>query len=206
MKELLLATNNPAKIADISKFLGDTLVNITTLREAGVNQQAPEDGRTFLENALSKASWYSKLSGLPALADDGGIEIDALGGKPGVDSHRWISGHSDDTDEALITFTLDQMKDIPDDKRGAQMHLVLVLYLPDGRYFSTEGVVRGVVTREPSVVRTEGFPFRSLFYIPEIGKYYDHGVMTQEEIEHFDHRRQAVEAMKPILVRELGIA
>ncbi len=199
MKKLLLATNNPAKIEEIKRFLTDIPVQLVTLSEVGVNEQSPEDGRTFEENALFKARFYMEKSGLPALADDGGIEIDALHGEPGVDSHRWVSKDKDDDDETLIEEVYKRMKDIPLDKRGAQMRVILKLVEPDGSVFTSEGVQRGIIAEQPGPHRTAGFPFRTVFFIPELNKYYDHSVMTDTENEEYNHRKKALEQLKPII-------
>lgn len=199
MQKLLLATTNQAKLAEIRTFLSDSQFELITLSDCGITEQAPEQGVTFEENALSKARFYSKKSNMPALADDGGLEIDALNGEPGVSSHRWVSKTHEDDDETLITHVFERMKDIPEGKRGAQMRLVLALVTSDGKEFTTEGVIRGVITKEPSSHRTPGFPYRSVLFLPEIGKYYNKEELTEEETEHYNHRKYAVEKMKPII-------
>jgi XTP/dITP diphosphohydrolase len=203
MNTLLLATNNPAKVQEITRFLSDIPIRLVTPKEVGIADQAPEDGRTFEENALSKARFYQERSGLPALADDGGIEIDALGGKPGVDSHRWVSKVKDDEDEILIAEVYKQMRGLPREKRGAQMRLILTLVLLDGQIFTAEGIQRGIIAEHPGIHRTPGFPFRAVFFIPEINKYYDHSVMTKEENEKYNHRNKALKKLRPIIKRYL---
>lgn len=201
MQQLVLATNNKAKIQEISLFLRDLPIQLLTLKDVGVNDQAPEDERTFKDNAISKAFFYFQKIGIPCLADDGGIEIDALGGEPGVDSHRWISKTTDDDDDDLIAYTFERMKDVVD--RGAQMHLILALVTSPHAVFTTEGIVRGVIAQTPSPHKTPGFPFRSVFFIPEIHKYYDHTLLTPEETEAYNHRKFAIEKMKPIIQKEV---
>ena len=90
MKKLLIATTNPGKLSEINRFLGDLPVELVGLKDAGITDAVEETGSTFEENAILKAKYYCKKSGLPTLADDGGFEIDALDGQPGVKSHRWI--------------------------------------------------------------------------------------------------------------------
>ncbi|MCX8008690.1 MAG: non-canonical purine NTP pyrophosphatase [Patescibacteria group bacterium] len=203
MKKLLIATRNHAKVSEIKQFLSDIPLELLTLDDIGILDQAPEDGRTFEENSLSKAIFYQQKSGLPSLADDGGIEIDALDGKPGVDSHRWISKTKDDDDELLIQEVMRVMRGVSIDKRGAQMRLVLTLVLPTGKVFTVQGVQRGIIAEQPDIKRTPGFPFRSVFFIPEIQKYYDHSVMTHEEIAMYNHRKKAIEQLKPIIKKHL---
>src|SRR6516162_11550740 len=96
MTELLIATTNPAKLAEYRFLLRDFELKVISLWDAGIDEQAPETGTTFLENARLKTSFYAVRAGCPTLADDGGLEVDALGGAPGVYSHRWIGEESPD--------------------------------------------------------------------------------------------------------------
>ena len=118
MKKLLIATTNPGKLDEIKRFLGDLPVELVALKDVGIIDGVEETGKTFEENAILKAKYYCKKSGLPTLADDGGFEIDALGGEPGVKSHRWIHKDREDTDEELIEYTLKKMRGLPRAKRG----------------------------------------------------------------------------------------
>ncbi|KKU81700.1 MAG: Non-canonical purine NTP pyrophosphatase [Microgenomates group bacterium GW2011_GWA2_47_8] len=123
--------------------------------------------------------------------------------EPGVKSHRWIHKDREDTDEELIEYTLKKMRGLPRAKRGAQLRLVLALIFPDGRQYTVEERTRGIVAQKPSTHRTHGFPYRSLLFLPEIGKYYDHDLLTPEETERFNHRKCAIDKLKPILKRSL---
>lgn len=202
--KLLLGTSNPAKVDEISLFLKGIPLDIVTLATLGISSDAPEHAASFAENAIMKASYYMQKTGLPTLADDGGIEIDALNGEPGVKSHRWINGETEDSDDDLIAFTMQKMRDIPLEQRGAQMHLVLAFAAPGKEPAITEGIVRGIVAEQPSSRRTKGFPFRSVFYLPDIAKYYDHNELTTDETIRYNHRRLAVERMVPIIQRYIG--
>src|SRR3990167_2672003 len=147
--KLLVATTNPGKLAEIRRFLTDIPVELVSLKDVGIADSVEETGKTFEENAILKAKFYAQKSGLPTLADDGGFEIDVLGGEPGVKSHRWIDSTRENSDEELIAYTIKRMKDIPEDKRGAQLRLVLALVLPDGQLFTSEASVRGIVPVNP---------------------------------------------------------
>lgn len=197
--KLLIATTNPGKLTEIKKFLGDFPIELTGLKDAGITDVVEETGSTFEENAILKAKFYAEKSGLPTLADDGGFEIDALGGEPGVKSHRWIHKDREDTDEELIAYTLEKMKGLPRAQRGAQLRLVLALVLPDGRKFTVEEKTRGIVAQKPSQHRTSGFPYRSLLYLPDLRKFYNTGDLTPEENEVYNHRKRAVEELKPVI-------
>jgi XTP/dITP diphosphohydrolase len=203
MKKLLIATTNPGKLAEIKRFLSDVAVELVSLRDMGITDFPEETGSTFEENAILKANYYAKESNLPTLADDGGFEIDALGGEPGVKSHRWVDQTRESTDEELIAYTIERMKQIPEDARGAQLRLVLALVLPDGEIHTAEASVRGVVPLNPTGNISEGFPFRSLLFLPEINKYYNHDELTDSENDLYNHRKRALDQLKPIIRAEL---
>lgn len=198
--KLLVATTNPGKRAEIQQFLSDIPITLASLKDVGIRDAVKETGNTFEENAVLKARFYAEKSGLPTLADDGGFEIDALGGEPGVISHRWVYGDRENTDEELIAYTFSRMKDVPAEKRGAQLRLVLALSDPDGNILATaEQSVRGVIAPAPSAVRQPGFPYRAILFIPEINKYYDQSVLTKEENERYNHRKKALDRLKPFI-------
>ena len=203
MKKLLIATTNPGKLAEIRGFLSDLPLELVSLADVGITEKVEETGATFEENAILKATYYAKKSGLPTIADDGGLEIDALAGQPGVKSHRWIHGDRDDSDEELIQYALDRLKDVEEGKRGAQLRLVLALVLPSGEVFTAEEKIRGIVPQKASDFRHIGFPYRSLLFLPEIGKYYNHDELTATETETYNHRKIALDILKPIIRQKL---
>ncbi len=195
MKKLLIATTNPAKRAEIKRFLSDIPFELVSLKDLGITQNYEEKGATFEENSRGKAVFYAKLSNLPTIADDGGLEIDALGGKPGVYSKRWI-GRENATTQEYIDFVLEQMKNVPEGKRGAQLRTVIALALPNGEIYTQEGIARGIIPTESSDYREDGFPYRSLLFIPAINKFYNHQEMTREEEEKYNHRKKALAELK----------
>ncbi len=203
MKKLLIATTNPGKRAEIKRFLADMPIELVSLSDIGITESVVETGSTFEENAILKAKYYMQKSGLPTLADDGGFEIDALGGEPGVKSHRWIHRDREDTDEELIAYTVEKMRGLPREKRGAQLRLVLALVFVNGQQYTVEEKTCGIVAEKPSEHRTSGFPYRSLLFLPEINKYYDHDVLTPEETEMFNHRKRALDRLKPFLIKSI---
>jgi len=199
VNRLLIATTNPGKLGEIKGFLSELPLTLIGPADVGITDAPEETGISFQENAILKAKFYAEKSKLPTLADDGGLEIDALHGEPGVKSHRWIHDDREDTDEDLIQYTLDRMKDLPREKRGAQLRLVLALVLPSGEVFTSEEKVRGIIPRMASIHRWKGFPYRSLLFLPEINKYYNHDELTATETETYNHRKKALEILKPIL-------
>lgn len=203
MKKLLLGTTNPAKIAEFKDFLSDLDLVLLTPSDLEIDEIPHETGATFEENALLKARFYKDRSGLPTLADDGGFEIDALGGKPSVYSRRWIDPTRDATDEELIQYTIDKMKGVPYEKRGAQLKLVLAIVHPDGEQATVSDFIRGVVADKPLKVKPDGFPYRALLYLPELGKYYHQNLLTEEESKKYNHRKRAVNKLKPFIKRQI---
>ncbi|OGG01414.1 hypothetical protein A2Z33_02655 [Candidatus Gottesmanbacteria bacterium RBG_16_52_11] len=200
MKNILIATSNPGKLDEIRLFLSGLPVKLLGLSDVGLTADAPETGVTFKENAIEKARYYFRESGLPSLADDGGLEIDALDGAPGVHSHRWAKFRpGDDGDDAIIRHTLAALSGVPAGKRGAQLRVVVALVLPDGSEHFGEGTVRGIIAEKPAAVRTKGYPYRSLLYLPEIRKFYNHELLTPRETEKYNHRKRALRTVMPAI-------
>src|SRR3972149_11988316 len=195
MQKLLLATTNPGKVTEYKTLLGHVPVEMVSVKEAEITMAVEGGGRTFEEDAVKKAITYMNVSGLPTLADDGGIEIDYLNGEPGVYSRRW-PGH-EATDEELISMALEKLSGIPRSKRTARLRVVVALAFPgDSTVYTSEGAKRGIIGTKP-INLVEGDPFRSLFYVPEIKKYYSE--LTIEEEAKIAHRKEALEKLIPIL-------
>ena len=203
MQRLLIATKNKGKINELREFLSDLPVELVSLSDVGITDDVEEDGGTYEENSQKKALFYAKLANLPAIGDDSGLEIAALGGAPGIKSRRWV-GH-DATDEELVEHLKKVAKDLPDDNRNALFRAVISFALPDGKIFSVEGLVKGFITREPEMSLLEGYPYRSFFYLPEIRKFYHESDLTPEEMKLYNHRYIAIEKLKPIIERELRV-
>ena len=201
MNKLLIATSNPGKLRELKLFLSDLPLELVGLRDLQITDKAPETGATFEENAIMKARFYAQKSRLPALADDGGFEIDALNGEPGVKSHRWADPSQENDDETLINYTLKRLENVPLAQRGAQLRLVLALVLPSGQSFTTTDIQRGIVPLVASPKRDHGFPYRSLLYFLEINKYYID--LNPAEMEEYNHRKRAVAKMKGMIRENL---
>ena len=220
MKKLLIATSNPGKLTEIKFFLKDLPLKLVSLSDLGIKEKVDENGKTFEENAAKKAKFYCQISGLPTIADDGGLEIDYLHGEPGIKSRRWIDG-KEASDKELINYTLEKLKGLPKVKRGAQLRVYLALALPaspaggpDGKVYSrkrknnaivyiSEGKIRGIISEKIFHILTPGFPFRSLLYIPAIGKYYHHKNLTEAENLKYNHRGIALKVIKRILKQKV---
>lgn len=203
MKKLLISTTNPGKFEEIKKFLSDLPLKLVGFKDLGIIDTVEETGKTFEENAVLKAKFYAAKSGLPTLADDGGFEIDALGGEPGVKSHRWIHGDREDSDEELIAYAIKRLEGVPLPRRGAQLRVVIALAAPGGEVKTAQGVVRGIIPLKPSMHRVHGYPYRSLLYIPTLVKFYFNEFLTSDEILAYNHRRRALEELKRYIVSDL---
>ena len=194
MKKLLIATNNPGKLLEYRTILKDLSLELVTLKDLNIKANVEEDGKTFKENAIKKAKFYSKLTGLPTLAEDSGLEIDYLNGEPGIKSRRWAGYKASDAE--LISMTLEKLRGVPLEKRGAQLRVIIAM-LVDKTVKTFEGILRGVIIKEPIEKIIPGYPFRSLFYVPEVDKVL--GELTMEEEARIAHRKKALEKAIPIL-------
>lgn len=197
MMKLLIATNNPGKVLEYKEIFKEMApdIELVSLKDLGIKQKLEETGKTFEENAIQKAKFYYSLSGIPTLADDGGLEIDYLNGEPGAKSRRW-PGH-EATDEELIQITLEKLKGVPLEQRGAQLRAVIGLIFPgDEKVYTFEGVLRGRIAEKPIKLRMNGYPFRSLFIPAGSNKYLG-------ELGINAHRQQAVEKALPIIKKYL---
>jgi XTP/dITP diphosphohydrolase len=195
--KLLLATRNRKKLAELSRIL-DGASELIGLDDAPSYPELPETGLTFEENALLKAREGAARTGLPTIADDSGLCVDALGGMPGVFSARWAGRHGND--EANLRLVLDQLADIPDEALGAAFVCVAALALPDGRTFITHGEMRGRLVREPR--GSGGFGYDPIFVAD--GHTVTNAELSPAEKDAISHRGKAFRALAVVVQRELG--
>jgi len=197
MKKILIATGNSGKIREYREIfkLLKLPIRLTSLKELGIKEEAEETGKTFEENAVIKAKFYSKISNLPTLSDDAGIEIDYLNGEPGVRSKRWL-GH-ELTDEEIINTALEKLKGVPKEKRGARLKAVIgLIFPPDKKIYTFEGELEGFIAEKPMKKRLKDYPFRSIFMPLGDKKYLGQlGIVA--------HRRKAFEKSMPIIKKYL---
>jgi XTP/dITP diphosphohydrolase len=161
----LVATNNPGKIREYDVLLAGLRLDLCGLAEVGLDTEVEETGQTFAENALLKALAYGRASRLLTLADDSGLEVEALGGAPGVYSARYAGKGASDADRYRKLLTA--LEGVPWEKRAARFRCVIALAWPDGRAETFEGQCDGVIAFEPR--GTNGFGFDPVFYMPEHG-------------------------------------
>jgi XTP/dITP diphosphohydrolase len=199
MTRLLLATRNAGKLAELQRLLSDAVpgVEVVGLRDVPEYPEAPETGATFAENALLKAREAVRHTGLPAVADDSGIAVDALNGMPGVLSARWSGRHGDDA--ANTALLLAQVADVPDERRGAAFVCAAALVTPDGAESVVERQWRGRVVREPR--GSNGFGYDPVF-VPD-GLDLTSAELEPAEKDARSHRGQAFTALVPVVARAL---
>lgn len=192
MKKLLIGTGNQAKVNSYKKFLKDFDLEIVSAKD--LNIPAPEEkGNTFEEEAVNKAKYYFEKSGIPTVVDDGGMEIEALSGEPGIRSHRWL-GHEMSDDE-IIAEVIKRMKDVPAGKRTCRFSITIALATPFG-IFTSVGRVEGVVPDKPSAKVIPHYPYRSVTYLPNYNKYWCE--IDEEEEKILDHRKHALEKLHDV--------
>ncbi len=192
MIRLLIGTGNVGKYKEIYRAIQTTLphtFHLCSLTDLKITDEPDETGKTFEENSRIKANFYTALSGLPTIADDGGLEIDALNGEPGIHSRRWPGYKA--TDEELMAYALKQMKGIPLEKRRAKLTTCISFSDRKNSIFLQESKsIDGYISEKPSHHREEGYPYKSLFIVTKYNKYY--GDLSIAEHEAINHRRHAL--------------
>jgi XTP/dITP diphosphohydrolase len=197
---LLLATRNAGKLAELQRLLSAAVpgVAVIGLRDVPEYPEAPETGATFEDNALLKAREAVRYTGLPAVADDSGLAVDALNGMPGVLSARWSGRHGDDP--ANTALLLGQIADVPDERRGGAFVCAAALVTPDGEEHVLRAEWRGAVVREPR--GTNGFGYDPVFR-PD-GLDLTAAELDPAEKDARSHRGQAFTALIPVIGQVLG--
>jgi XTP/dITP diphosphohydrolase len=201
MKEqisFLLASNNPKKQKEMGDILAGLGIQVISMAQAGIDVQPEETGATFEENALIKAKAVCRAGGLPALADDSGLAVEALGGAPGVRSARYCPG----TDWDRLEFLLKNMENVPEEKRGAKFVSAVACAWPDGRTAVWRGECPGVLLQAPR--GQGGFGYDPIFYLPEYGQTF--AEMSQQLKNKISHRARAMEQCAAGLAEQIKTA
>jgi XTP/dITP diphosphohydrolase len=200
LPRLVLATGNPGKLAELGRILaaGHVAVELVGLAEFPGAPDVAETGATFAENALLKARAVAGFTGLPAVADDSGLCVDALNEMPGVLSARWAGRHGDD--EANLRLVLAQMSDVPDERRGAHFFCSAALVLASGKEHVSEGAVYGTLIREPR--GSNGFGYDPIF-VPDSSDLTT-AQMSSQAKDAISHRGRALRALAPIIAATVG--
>jgi len=193
VRRILFASRNEGKIREAQAILGSSNVKLVSIRDFPDMPEVVEDGKNFFENALKKAKTLSEFSGIPTIADDSGLEVDCLDGRPGVHSARYAGTNATDGDN--IERLLEEMKGIPQENRKAAFKCVLVLYETDGSYHHFEGLFEGSIAEAPS--GTGGFGYDPVF-LPA-GENKTVAEMDPETKNSISHRGRAFDKLKKYL-------
>lgn len=191
---LLIATTNPGKVREYRALLSELGCELVGLPDVGIAEEVVETGSTYEENAVLKARTYSANSGLLTLADDSGLEVDALQGRPGVHSARYASDNG-----ARIRKLLAEMGHVLDDQRSAHFQCVIALASTQGHLETAQGTCDGWIAHEPH--GSNGFGFDPIFYLPEYER--TMAELSESLKNTLSHRARAAQKMRPILERIL---
>ena len=187
---LIFATGNDGKMKEIRMILADLGVPVLSMKEAGVSADIVEDGKTFEENAAIKAETIRDLTGAIVLADDSGLEIDYLGGEPGIYSARYMG--EDTSYDIKNQNLLDRLEGVPDEKRTARFVCAICAALPDGRKLTTRGTIEGIIGH--GISGENGFGYDPIFWLPEYGC--STAELSPEKKNELSHRGKALRAIK----------
>ena len=190
---MIFATTNQGKVREIKAILGDIGEDILSLKEAGITADIVEDGTTFEENAIIKAKAIMELTGQIVLADDSGLEVDAMNKEPGIYSARFMG--EDTPYEEKNRAIIERLEGVEGDARSARFVCVIAAAFPDGEVITTRGTIEGVIAKEPA--GTNGFGYDPIVYVPEYGM--TTGQMEPEQKNAISHRGKALMVMKKIL-------
>ncbi len=192
-ERILIATANRGKIREIKDLVKDLPVDFLSIADISDPPEVVEDGESFEENALKKERTLARATGLTALADDSGLCVDALGGRPGVLSARYAGANS--TDAEKYSKILDEMADVPEKERSARFVCVVALVSPEGEENLFHGVCEGIITRRPR--GTSGFGYDPIFLHPEAGCTF--AELDRSEKNRVSHRGRALEQLAEYL-------
>ena len=193
LNRLVLATLNPGKVRELARLLGDLPIELVSLAEISGATLPEERGATYAENALGKARAARRLAGCAALGDDSGLEVDALGGAPGLHSARFGGPGLDDA--GRVALLLERLRAIPAGRRRARFRCVIALVDERSREWTVEGVAEGEIAATPR--GAGGFGYDPVFLYPPLGRTF--GELTDREKEAVSHRAQAARAPRALL-------
>jgi len=193
MGDLLLASQNPGKLAEMRQLVAGLPFRVVGPREVGILDAPEETGRSFLENAVLKARYYARRSGLLTVADDSGLSVDALDGGPGLFSSRFGGEGATDADRNRLL--LDTLADVPREKRGARFTSAVAVARGDEVLFRAQESVEGAIAEEPR--GANGFGYDPLFFYPPLGRTF--GESRPEDKDRVSHRGKAFARLRRFL-------
>lgn len=193
MRTLLVATTNEHKLSEFRAIFSDLPFRVLSLRDVGLDMDVEETGTSFAENAQLKAQAYARASGMLTLAEDSGLEIDALDGAPGIFSARFAG--RDTPYEERFRLILDRLKALPEKPRTARFHSAIALAEPSGHMSTVEATIEGVIADSPR--GTHGFGYDPIFLVPELGK--TTAEIAPEHKNRISHRARAAQSARKLL-------
>ena len=196
MKKIIFATGNANKMVEVRMILADCGFEIVSMKEAGIDIDIVEDGKTFEENAIIKATAISKTKeaeGCVVLADDSGLEVDYMDGAPGIYSARW---QGEDTPYSIKNqMIIDALADAKEEERTARFVCAIAAPFPDGTVTTRRGVIEGMIAHQPA--GENGFGYDPIFFLPEYGK--TTAELAPEDKNKISHRGRALEKIREVL-------
>jgi len=198
MRKLLVATHNAGKVREYRQLLADLPLEVTYLDAEGIDLEVEETGGSFAENAVRKATAYAAASGLWTWADDSGLEVDALGGAPGIRSSRYAGPGASDEDR--YRKLLRELDGVPWEERTARFRCVVAIATPEGEVHTAAGRCEGIIAFEPR--GSYGFGYDPVFFLPELGR--TMAELPPEMKNRISHRGQAARVAKRLLQEMLG--
>lgn len=190
LDKIIFATGNKGKIKEIQMILADLGVEVITMKEAGIEIDIVEDGKTYEENALIKARAVAAHADCIVMADDSGLEIDYLNNEPGIYSARYMG---EDTSYTIKNANLiERLNGVPDEQRTARFVCAIAAVMPDGKELTTRGIIEGQIGYEEK--GSNGFGYDPIFYVPRFGK--TTAELSEEEKNQVSHRGNALMKMK----------
>ena len=196
MNKLIFATSNQDKMREVREILKDLDVEILSLKESGIDVDIVEDGQTFEENALIKARVIRDLTGCLVLADDSGLEVDALNKEPGIYSARYAG--VDTSYDIKNNLLLERLQGVPDEKRTARFVCAVAAAFPDGSTEVVRGTIEGIIGHE--IAGENGFGYDPIFYLPEYGC--TTAELSPEKKNELSHRGNALREMRKIMEKK----
>lgn len=197
MTEIIFATGSAGKAREVAMMFADMDVSVKTLKEAGIEADIIEDGKTFMENAVIKAKTIAGFTDKIVLADDSGLVIDYLNGEPGIYSARYMG--EDTSYDIKNANILERMADAPEQERSARFVCAMAAVMPDGEVIETEGVMEGMIGYK--IAGSNGFGYDPIFYLPEFGA--SSAEITPEQKNAVSHRGKALRMMQKELKKRI---
>ena len=193
MKKILIGTGNTAKVNTYKQLLKDFSLEVVSAKDLKISA-LEENGKTFEEEAINKAKYYFEKSGIPSLVDDGGMQIEALNGEPGLKSHRWLGYEM--SDDEIVAEVMKRMKNVPEGKRACKFTVALGIATPFGVFTSHADII-GVVPDKPSSKMVKGYPYDPVIYLPNYGMCVSE--LSDGDYEIINVRTHAFDKLKDII-------